>query len=321
MVDYAGLDAALHEPPTGWYRMGERPARGAVAAARLGTVPVVGWAGPDDEPVAVVGVCAHLGADLSGGSVVDGCLTCPFHGWRYHGDGSHAGTPDGVVVPAARLGALSAQWVGDDLYAFWDGGRGERPWSPRGPVWAAEAAALAADPEVAVETRVVDREMGAPPVIVAEGAFDVAHFAEVHRVAPDAVRWSFAGPTASVAFTIGTGRTSFGFAFELDGLTSLRETITRDRYRIHRVFSLYAAEGGWRSRVVSTGSGPRAKAVGLFLDQLEQAALDDLGQDADLWAHRDFTRPSVYGPADRALREFRAWAVPFLVGGVTGDGT
>ena len=81
---------------------------------------------------------------------------------------------------------------------------------------------------------------------------------------------------------------------------------------MHRVFSLYAGQDGWRSRVVSTGSGPRAKAVRTFLDQLEQAALDDLGQDAELWAHRDFTRPSVYGPADRVLREFRAWALPLL---------
>jgi phenylpropionate dioxygenase-like ring-hydroxylating dioxygenase large terminal subunit len=38
--------------------------------------------------------CAHRGARLSLGTIVDGTLVCPYHGWRY--------APDGrcVLVPA-----------------------------------------------------------------------------------------------------------------------------------------------------------------------------------------------------------------------------
>lgn len=315
MTDYAGLDATLADPPLGWYRLGVAPGPGTLLAGSIGATPVVGWLGADGRPAAAVGICAHLGAELVTGDVVEGCVRCPFHGWRYDAAGGHAGTPDGAVVPGAGLAVLACRRVGEDLYAFWAAGRDVAPWEPLGLRWAEEAGAVAADPATAVETRVIDRDMGAPPVIVAEGAFDVAHFAEVHKVAPGDVDYAFEGRVARIAFTVGEGRTAFRFTFEMDGLTSLQETVTRDRYQVQRVFSLYSTPGGWRSRVVSTGSGPRAKAVAAFLDQLERAAMADLEEDADLWAHRRFTLPSVYGPADRPLREFRAWALPFLAVG------
>lgn len=32
--------------------------------------------------------CPHLGANMGeGGRVVDDCLECPFHNWRFRGDG------------------------------------------------------------------------------------------------------------------------------------------------------------------------------------------------------------------------------------------
>jgi phenylpropionate dioxygenase-like ring-hydroxylating dioxygenase large terminal subunit len=32
-------------------------------------------------------VCIHRGGSLAGGRVVDGCVQCPYHGWRFDGDG------------------------------------------------------------------------------------------------------------------------------------------------------------------------------------------------------------------------------------------
>ncbi|MGD0051847.1 MAG: Rieske 2Fe-2S domain-containing protein, partial [Vulcanimicrobiaceae bacterium] len=31
--------------------------------------------------------CPHLGADLSLGELVDGCVRCPYHHWSYDSDG------------------------------------------------------------------------------------------------------------------------------------------------------------------------------------------------------------------------------------------
>lgn len=46
-------------------------------------------------------ICIHRGASLAGGRVTKGCIECPYHGWRYRGDGSAAEIPahPGVRIP------------------------------------------------------------------------------------------------------------------------------------------------------------------------------------------------------------------------------
>lgn len=48
--------------------------------------------------------CRHLGADLSGGEIIDGAVRCPFHYWRYGADGRCVQTGSGdPIPPAAKL--------------------------------------------------------------------------------------------------------------------------------------------------------------------------------------------------------------------------
>ena len=53
--------------------------------------------------------CAHLGAHLAeGGRVVGESLRCPFHAWRYDGDGTCVEIPYCAKIPAkARVRGLS----------------------------------------------------------------------------------------------------------------------------------------------------------------------------------------------------------------------
>jgi phenylpropionate dioxygenase-like ring-hydroxylating dioxygenase large terminal subunit len=47
--------------------------------------------------------CVHRGGSLAKGSVKDGCIVCPYHGWRYGGDGKCQLLPsfdDGTKIPA-----------------------------------------------------------------------------------------------------------------------------------------------------------------------------------------------------------------------------
>jgi len=48
---------------------------------------------------AVHGVCAHQGGPLYEGRVVDGCLTCPWHGWQYRPDDGCSPPPFTEVLP------------------------------------------------------------------------------------------------------------------------------------------------------------------------------------------------------------------------------
>jgi len=54
--------------------------------------------------------CPHRGADLARGSVVEGCIECPFHGWRFDGAGRCAripSQPESMRIPSsARVPSL-----------------------------------------------------------------------------------------------------------------------------------------------------------------------------------------------------------------------
>ncbi|MFN3258648.1 MAG: Rieske 2Fe-2S domain-containing protein [Ilumatobacter sp.] len=47
----------------------------------------VAWRAGDGTVQAAVDECPHRAARLSQGWVTDGCLTCPYHGWRFDADG------------------------------------------------------------------------------------------------------------------------------------------------------------------------------------------------------------------------------------------
>ncbi|QFS51697.1 Rieske 2Fe-2S domain-containing protein [Nostoc sphaeroides] len=50
-------------------------------------LPLVAWRDQNDQPVIMQGHCSHMGASLAVGKVVDGCIQCPFHHWRYDSSG------------------------------------------------------------------------------------------------------------------------------------------------------------------------------------------------------------------------------------------
>lgn len=70
---------------------------------------------------ALVDRCPHRGVRLSLGQVGrDGCLECPFHGWRFAADGANRGVP---LNPDAKLDQLAAtpvpvRVVGDMVWVY-----------------------------------------------------------------------------------------------------------------------------------------------------------------------------------------------------------
>lgn len=68
---------------------------------------------PDGERIALVrhgdalsavhGVCAHQGGPLYEGKVIDGCLTCPWHGWQYRPGDGQSPPPFTEKIPTYRV--------------------------------------------------------------------------------------------------------------------------------------------------------------------------------------------------------------------------
>jgi methionine sulfoxide reductase heme-binding subunit len=82
-----------------WHEIPEDRARPLVVPGAE-RIAVIRYAG---QVSALHGVCAHQGGPLYEGKVIDGCLTCPWHGWQYRpGDGC-APPPFVERIPTYRI--------------------------------------------------------------------------------------------------------------------------------------------------------------------------------------------------------------------------
>ena len=66
------------------------------------------WANGEGQINVLDAYCRHLGGDLSDGSIKDGNIACPFHDWRWGGDGKCKGIPYAKRVP---LRAKTRAWI------------------------------------------------------------------------------------------------------------------------------------------------------------------------------------------------------------------
>jgi len=73
----------------------------------FGTKLVI-WADAAGELHVLDAYCRHMGGDLTEGSVKDGNIACPFHDWRWSGEGRCVGIPYAKRVP---LRARTRSWV------------------------------------------------------------------------------------------------------------------------------------------------------------------------------------------------------------------
>jgi phenylpropionate dioxygenase-like ring-hydroxylating dioxygenase large terminal subunit len=137
----------------------------------------------DGSVVALSASCAHMGADLAAGDVVDGTLRCMFHHFTYGADGVCTSIPSGGRVPStARVHSFPVAEAVGLVWVF----NGEAP--PCGPpqVPGDDAGQLA------VRARRTD-VFGVAPWVIITNSFDFAHLRYVHGLKFDfdesTIRW------------------------------------------------------------------------------------------------------------------------------------
>jgi len=86
---------------------------GAPVGVRLLGDDFVVWRGPDGTVLAAPDRCPHRESPLSIGAVVDGCLTCPYHGWAFGSGGRcvlvPSSGPGKPVPPKAHLATVAVR--------------------------------------------------------------------------------------------------------------------------------------------------------------------------------------------------------------------
>lgn len=129
--------------------------------------------------------CPHLGADLSGGRVCEGRLECPFHRWRFEGDGALESIPyldDRRKLPQVRLNTHRA--LEQDGYVY---------------VWHGEAEPHALPSVPAHMPHRGDHDAGVIKMHLqefAENSVDFQHFAPLHgRMRLPWIGWPIPGIT------------------------------------------------------------------------------------------------------------------------------
>lgn len=117
--------------PEGWYFVASRASlrrRELIEKTWMGEEIVV-WCDDTGHICVAEAFCPHLGSHMGptvGGRVSDGCLVCPFHGFRYDTTGQCVATPNSPAPRAARLKVYQTREILGMIFAWWGVG-GRRP--------------------------------------------------------------------------------------------------------------------------------------------------------------------------------------------------
>ncbi|BAZ70687.1 hypothetical protein NIES4106_54820 (plasmid) [Fischerella sp. NIES-4106] len=140
---------------------------------------LVAWRDKAGKAVIMERFCSHLGASLAIGEVVDGCIRCPFHHWRYDSSGVCVDIPK-VAAPTTDLIPPTARqytYVTQEKYDYiW--------------VWYGTATPLFDLPKFDAAESDKHKYMACPASIpvkttvrrVAENAFDHHHIVSIHKM-------------------------------------------------------------------------------------------------------------------------------------------
>ena len=256
-------------------------------------------------PCVVDAYCPHMGAHLGGGDVVDGTVACPYHGWRFDGDGRCVDIPysDARIPARACVQGWQVRERNGMVLVWYHAGGAE-------PTYEVPEIPEVADPSFT--DAVVHRgELVASLQDMAENNVDYTHFFFVHgRKALDdsTSRFTTDGPLSTVVET-----------FDEDGLTFVRHTYGPG-------IALLRAQGLMTVLTATTAIDRRhVRLLWHFHLPPETAGLADeiiegvtgahgLGADAPIWRDKVFRERPLLVKGDGPVAEFRRWYAQFYEG-------
>lgn len=292
--------------PDGWYA--------ACAGGDLGagqTLPfiavgreLVAFRGDDGRASVLDAHCPHMGAHLGGGQVTGSTLQCPYHGWRFDGDGAcvEISYSPGRIPPRACVRSYPVLEQ-DDLVLFWFHGAGAAPSYGVPPL----RASIPADWP---EPREFRGELVASLQDMAENNVDYTHFFFVHgRAALDesTSRFETDGPFSTVVETFDEGmvftRHTYGPGVAVVDIPDLAVLVTTttpiDRRHVRLLWHFYFPPGN----------------VGLADDIIEGVVgPHGLGADEPIWRDKVFRERPLLVKGDGPIMEFRRWYEQFYEG-------
>ena len=193
--------------PNGWYRVAysEEVLKGALKRVKYLNQDLLIFRGQDGKANIIDAYCPHLGADLGvNGKVIENTVACPFHGWRFDGEGDCVEIPYCSSIPKKAKLRSWPVLEQDGVIMFWYHAENKAPefTIPDGPF--RKNAKWNRPLHFSWRVRMHIQE-------VAENAVDTSHFPVVHAYAnlPEIKNLDTNGPT----FTVKLEAQRFGLNF------------------------------------------------------------------------------------------------------------
>ena len=301
--------------PNGWFQVayGDELAPGQVLPLQYFGRHLVAYRGEDGVPHVLDAFCPHLGAHLGYGGTVEGAtIRCPFHAWRFDGDGQCVEVPYADKIPTlARTRAWPAREV-NGLIMVYHHIRGDAP------AWEVPELEEHASDDWTDYTRrrwkirTHNQEM-------AENGVDSAHFKYVHGT-PEQPRTraeidghvfrvrspvQYTTPQGDIEGQIASD--SWGFGFGLVRFTGIVETLLVssvtpiDGEYVDVRFSFMTKRIGDHGMTENVGKA--------FIAEIER----QLGQDIPIWEHKVLQDRPVLCDGDGPIGLFRRWTKQFYI--------
>ncbi len=301
--------AARPEPPpvpNGWYAAttsADLPAGAVHPLVAVGRELVV-FRGEDGDAHVLDAHCVHMGAHLGGGTVQGGTVRCPYHHWRYDGDGTCVEIPysSGRIPARACVRSYPTQEQ-DGLVLFWFHAGDAAPSYRVPPV----AELVAPDWTGPREHR---GELVASLQDMAENNVDYTHFHFVHgRAALDESTSQFRtdGPFSSVVETFDDGlvftRRTYGPGIATVAIPNLATIVTTttpiDRRHVRLIWHFWFPPG------MESAADDVIEAV---------IGAQGLAADEPIWRDKVFLERPLLVKGDGPILEFRRWYEQFYEG-------
>jgi 3-ketosteroid 9alpha-monooxygenase subunit A len=126
-------DPSKSDLVSGWYKIAQSDQISLKEALQVDNFPtqMVVWRGEDSVLRGLDLYCKHMGASLACGEVEGNSIRCPFHNWRWAGEGHCDEIPYAKNIPSK---ALTRAWeideIDGEIYAWFD--KNASPSDPNG---------------------------------------------------------------------------------------------------------------------------------------------------------------------------------------------
>ncbi|MFI8306680.1 Rieske 2Fe-2S domain-containing protein [Streptomyces sp. NPDC085927] len=273
--------------------------------------------------------CRHMGGNLAKGTVKGDTVACPFHDWRWNGEGRCAGVPYARRVP---LRGRTKAWITmerNGLFFVWNDPQGNPP-PPEVTIPGIDDYDNGRWTQWAWKSYLVE---GAHCREIVDNLVDMAHFFYVHFQIPRFFKNVFQGHVASQYMT-STGRDDiktgvqmdlpeavtrseasyYGPSFMLDTIwtDSDGDTVEAKLVNCHYPISpdSFLLQYGIIVEKKPGMTDEQAQEMGtMFVDGLEEQFL----QDVEVWKHKSRIENPLLTEEDGPVYQLRRWYEQFYV--------